>query len=109
MRASPLSLSRTRWKRGLPSTFSFTGDLRAQASYMSGGCSPRDSARVPLLAQPVADEAPYLDVLADLLNVGRDMVLDGDARLLHERLLVEAGLRVELRHPALDDLVQDVL
>src|SRR6185503_18007214 len=88
MRASPDSLRRMRRYRS------------------SGGVIP--ASRLDRLAEHEAGESPHLHVLADPGDGLRHELADRLVGVLHERLLEETRLGVELLDSSLDDLLGDL-
>ena len=85
---------------------------RASASCRPAAAPPRQRSqprRREPLAQREANESGHGDRAADLLGDPVDRVLDLEVGVDHERLLQQHRLLVELAHPALDDLVDDVV
>src|SRR5262245_17363196 len=93
MRASPDSLSRTRW---------YTGSAVTAAPASPGRCLPSGRSS-QLLAQLVPGEPSDPDVLADAGDGLRDELTHG-LLAIPERLLVEDHLLVPLPELTLDDL-----
>src|SRR5258706_3926828 len=94
--ASPLSFNITRRYLGVGAD----GVLTVEPYNSGGRLLPGD-----VLAKLPAHKTPDHNVFAKLRDLGRDVVLDRDLRVLHERLLHQADLRIVFFQFARSDLL----